>query len=126
MKEKKPVGAPRGNQNARKHGLYSRVLDEDQKLELGKARAVKGIDEEIAVMRVKLLTLLDKYPERIDLQMRAIATIARMVRTRLVICEAFDKCVLERLRRRNDEVGADRLLRRLRAPRNDIFGGGRT
>ena len=91
-----------------------------------KLRAIKGLDEEIAVMRVKLLTLLDKYPERIDLQMRAIATIARMVRTRLVICEAFDKCVLERLRRRNDEVGADRLLRRLRAPRNDVFGGGRT
>ena len=28
MTEKKPIGAPRGNQNARKHGLYSRVLGE--------------------------------------------------------------------------------------------------
>ena len=28
MIEKKQRGAPKGNQNARKHGLYSRVLDE--------------------------------------------------------------------------------------------------
>ena len=59
-----------GNQNARKHGFYSRVLDEAQKLQLDQARKVEGIDEEIAIMRVKLLTLLEKYPERIDLQMR--------------------------------------------------------
>ena len=96
MREKKPVGAPRGNQNARKHGLYSRVLDENQRLQLARARAVKGIDEEIAIMRVKLFTLLEKYPERVELQIRAIATIARMVRTRLRINEAFDKCFVPR------------------------------
>jgi len=79
-----------GNQNARKHGLYSRVLDEAQMLQLEKARAVKGLDEEIAIMRVKLLTLLDEYPERIDLQMRAIATIARMMRTRFDTSAAVD------------------------------------
>jgi len=99
MKEKKPVGAPRGNQNARKHGLYSRVLDEDQMLQLDRARAVKGIDEEIAAMRVKLRTLLEKYPGRIDLQMRATGTIARMVRTRSNIGKAVDNCVLARLLR---------------------------
>ena len=96
MTKKKPVGAPRGNQNARKHGLYSRVLDEAQQLQLDKARAVKGLDEELAIMRVKLFTLLDKYPERIELQMRAIATIARMVRTRLRISAAFDNCFVPR------------------------------
>jgi hypothetical protein len=90
MRGKKPVGAPMGNQNARKHGLYSRVLDEAQMLQLDKARAVKGLDEEIAIMRVKLLTLLDEYPERIDLQMRAIATIARMMRTRFDTSAAVD------------------------------------
>ena len=41
MTEKKPVGAPRGNQNARKHGFYSRVLDEAQKLQLDQARDVE-------------------------------------------------------------------------------------
>ena len=85
MTEKKQIGAPRGNQNARKHGFYSRVLDEAQKLQLDQARDVEGIDEEIAVIRVKLLTLMDQHPQRIDLQLLAATTIARMVRTRFHI-----------------------------------------
>ena len=96
MKEKRPAGAPRGNQNARKHGLYSRVLDEDQQLQLVKSRAVKGLDEEIAILRVKLFTLLDKYPERIELQIGTIAAIGRMVNTRFNISAALDKCFVPR------------------------------
>jgi len=51
MTEKKPIGAPRGNQNARKHGFYSRVLDEAQKLQLDEAREVEGIDEAICPLQ---------------------------------------------------------------------------
>ena len=43
MTEKKPIGAPRGNQNARKHGFYSRVLNEAKNIQLGEARDVEGI-----------------------------------------------------------------------------------
>jgi hypothetical protein len=82
MTEKKRRGPPRGNQNARKHGFYSQVLDEAQTLQLDEAREVEGIDEEIAILRVKLLSLIDKHPDRIDLQMAAANTITRMVRTR--------------------------------------------
>ena len=32
-KVKKKRGAPKGNQNARKHGLYSKVLDEAEQLD---------------------------------------------------------------------------------------------
>ena len=85
MMEKKPTGAPRGNQNARKHGFYSRVLNESRKLQLVDAREVEGIDEEIAVVRVKLLSLIEDHPDHVDLQLRAAATIARMVRTRFEI-----------------------------------------
>ena len=85
MTEKKPIGAPRGNQNARKHGFYSRVLDEAQKLQLDQAREVEGLDEEIALMRVKLLTLMNEHPERIDLQMLAMTNLTSMVRTRFQI-----------------------------------------
>ena len=44
MIEKKQRGAPRGNQNARKHGFYSRVLDEALKVHLDEAREVVCID----------------------------------------------------------------------------------
>ena len=82
MTEKKQRGAPKGNQNARKHGFYSQVLDEAETLQLDEAREVEGIDEEIAILRVKLLSLISNHPDRIDLQMAAANTITRMVRTR--------------------------------------------
>jgi len=85
MTEKKKRGALKGNQHARTHGLYSQVLDEAEKLQLDEARSIEGIDEEIAILRVKLLTLIDEHPERIDLQMLAASTITRMVCTRYSI-----------------------------------------
>ena len=65
---KRRRGAPKGNQNARKHGFYSQVLDETDKLNLEDARDMDGLDEEIAIMRVKLLRLISDHPDRIDLQ----------------------------------------------------------
>ena len=41
-------GAPAGNQNARKHGFYSRVLDEEEQLDFEQATSVEGLDDEIA------------------------------------------------------------------------------
>ena len=84
MKLKKR-GAPKGNQNARKHGFYSQVLDESEKLQLEQALGIEGIDEEIAILRVKLRTLIDKQPDRLDLHFEAANTIARLVRTRYSI-----------------------------------------
>jgi hypothetical protein len=82
MKEKKKRGAPKGNQNARTHGFYSRVLNDAQKVRLADAREVEGLEEEIAVLRVKLMTLIEEYPERIDLQIHAAYTISRLLCTR--------------------------------------------
>jgi hypothetical protein len=81
----KKRGAPKGNQNARKHGFYSQVLDESEKLQLEQALGIEGIDEEIAILRVKLRTLIDKQPDRLDLHFEAANTIARLVRTRYSI-----------------------------------------
>ena len=81
----KKRGAPKGNQNARKHGFYSQVLNEAEKLSLEQACGVEGIDEEIAILRVKLRELIEKEPDRIDLHLNAANTIARLVRTRYSI-----------------------------------------
>ena len=45
-------GAPKGNQNARKHGFYSRALTEAEKVELEEASYVEGVDQEIALLRI--------------------------------------------------------------------------
>ena len=75
-------GAPEGNQNARKHGFYSKVLDETEQLDFELATGVEGIDDEIALLRVKIKSLLEHDPENIKLIMQATNTLARLVRTR--------------------------------------------
>ena len=88
-------GPPTGNQNARKHGFYSRALDEADKLEIDELRGVEGIDDEIALLRWKLRELIENEPERIDLHMEAANTIARLVRTRYQISKEQKKSLKE-------------------------------
>lgn len=79
---KRKRGALKGNQNARKHGFYSKVLDEAEQLELKAAREIEGIDDEIALLRVKIHSLLEKDPDNIKLIMDATNTLARLLRTK--------------------------------------------
>ena len=51
-------------------------------MELEEAATIEGLNNEIAILRLKLRQLLEEYPERIDLQMRAANTLARLIRTR--------------------------------------------
>jgi hypothetical protein len=75
-------GGQKGNQNARKHGFYAKVLDEAEKLDFETATDVSGIDDEIALLRVKIKSVLEKDPENIKLIMQATNMLARMVKTR--------------------------------------------
>jgi hypothetical protein len=104
MTEKKKCGAPKGNQNARKHGFYSRVLHKSQLQHLGRALEVEGLDEEIAVLRVKLLTLINEHPDRIDLQMVAASTIARLVRTKFHISAGQKKSLKDAITKALTEI----------------------
>ena len=79
--DRKRGGQP-DNQNARKHGFYSRVLDEAEQLDFELATGVEGIDDEIALLRTKIKSVLRHSPERIDLIMQAINTLARLVRAK--------------------------------------------
>jgi len=88
-------GAPKGNQNARKHGFYSKVLDEVEQLDLELASGVEGIDDEIALLRVKIKSLLEHDPENIRLIMQATNTLARLVRTRYNIAKEQRKGLKE-------------------------------
>ena len=75
-------GAPKGNQNARKHGFYAKVLDEAERLDFELASGVEGFDDEIALLRVKIKSLLENEPENISLLMQATNALARLVKTK--------------------------------------------
>jgi len=94
-KAERKRGAPKGNQNARKHGFYSKVLDEAEQLDFELATGVEGIDDEIALLRVKIKSLIAHDPDNIRLIMQAANTLARLVRTRYNISKEDKKGLKE-------------------------------
>lgn len=78
-RRKKRRGAPLGNQNARKHGFYSRVLTPEQLRRLPKARAMDGFDQETALIRLRLGALMAQSDPNFTLFFRAMGTFIRMI-----------------------------------------------
>ena len=85
-------------------GFYGRALDEAEKLELEEASHIEGIDEEIALLRLKLRELLEEQPERIDLHFEAANIIARLVKTRYQITKEQKKSLKEAIQKVLTEV----------------------
>ena len=95
MPAKRKRGTPKGNQNARKHGFYSKVLNEAEQLDFELASGVEGIDDEIALLRVKIKSLIAHDPENIKLIMEATNTLARLVKTKYNITKEQKKGLKE-------------------------------
>ena len=85
-------------------GFYSRALEEAEQLELEEASHIEGIDQEIALLRVKLRELLEKQPDRIDLHFEAADIIARLVKTRYQISKEQKKSLKEAIQKVLTEV----------------------
>ena len=92
---KRKKGASKSNQKAKKPGLYSRALDEADQLDFELAVGVNGIDDEIALLRVKIKSILSHDPENIKLIMQATNTLARLVKTRYNISKEQKKGLKE-------------------------------
>ena len=88
-------GAPKGNQNARKHGFYSKVLDEAEQIDYELATEVEGIDDEIALLRAKVKSVLAHDPDNIKLIMQAMNILAKLVRTKYNISKDDKKGLKE-------------------------------
>jgi len=77
--EKKPHLFEKGNQAARKHGYYSNVLDAEQQQDFEQAINVEGLDEEIALMRVKIKSLIQKDPDNLKLITQAFNALTKLI-----------------------------------------------
>lgn len=66
----------------RARGFYDTVLEEAERAALESARAVDGLDEEIALLRVKLQAALAERPEDHDLLLKSVSLLVRAVATR--------------------------------------------
>jgi hypothetical protein len=59
--------------------FYGRALSEAERLSLAEALEVEGFDEEIAALRVRLRTAIEKYPEDLPLMLRGMDVLRRLV-----------------------------------------------
>ncbi len=88
----------------KKPSFYSRVLDEAERLEFEEVRGMEGLDEEIAVLRLKLRSLLEDGPENLRLALDTASAIARLVRTRYNISKEQRKSLKQAIARVLTEI----------------------
>ena len=87
--------AKKGETKGKKRGFYGLVLDEAERLELEEAGGIEGLDEEIALLRVKLRDIIAAEPERVELYLKMADTIAKLVKTRYNISKEQKKSLKE-------------------------------
>jgi hypothetical protein len=78
---KRGRGGQPGNQNARKHGFYSKTLDEQGKKDYEDAKSVMGLEDEIALIRAKIMGILRNDPNNMRVLNEALATLCRLFET---------------------------------------------
>lgn len=85
----------RKNPVSKKPSFYARVLDEAEQLDFEIASGLNGMDEEIALLRVKIKSALGDDPDNIKLLVDAAKTLERLVRTRYSISKEQRKGLKE-------------------------------
>jgi hypothetical protein len=93
----KKTGAPKRNQSAKQRGFYEKVLDEAEQLDFELAAGVNGIDDEIALLRVTIKSILGDGddPKKIKLLVEATNALERLIRTRYKISKEQRKGLKE-------------------------------
>lgn len=62
--------------------FYDSALGEAERVSLPQAREIEGLEEEIALLRVKLKSAITQHPENMTLVLKGIAMIIRAVATK--------------------------------------------
>ena len=76
---KRKRGGQSGNQNARTHGFYSRSLTPEQQEQLRSASSLLDLDQEIALVRLKIRSILDTDPDNHEALLLATSLLTRMI-----------------------------------------------
>jgi hypothetical protein len=84
---------PGGKRNKSKQSFYARALDEAEGLDFELAQDVEGIDDEIALLRVKIKSILESDPDNIKLIAEATNALSRLVIARYKMGSAHKKAL---------------------------------
>jgi hypothetical protein len=89
----------------KKSGFYAKVLDEAEKLDFEAAGELEGIDEEIAILRVKIKGILEEDTKNIELIMAATNMLAKLIKTRYTISKKEEKSLGENIKNIIRDIG---------------------
>ena len=78
-------------------GFYEEALTEAERLRLPRAQGVKGIDDEIALLRVRLLGYAERNPEKLDVLMQGVALLTRAVAVRYRLSPKSQQDLMENI-----------------------------
>jgi hypothetical protein len=68
-------------------GFYTKVLKEAEKMDFETVNGLEGLDDEIALLRVKIKALVKRDPQNTRLFMDATNLLAQLVKTRYYISD---------------------------------------
>jgi len=71
--------AKRADRKRSRDGFYERVLSEAERVLLPQAAGVQGLEQEIALLRVKLATVVQEHPENLPLMLRGVELLVKAV-----------------------------------------------
>ena len=91
------------------HNFYRRALSEAEQLELGEAKEVEGLDDEIALLRVRLKRALEERPKDLKLLLRGLDLLVKAVAARYRLSPKARKDLAENLAATLNSLG-DQLL----------------
>ncbi len=71
--------AKRAGRKQPRDGFYGRALSEAERVLLPQAAEVQGLEQEIALLRVKLATVVQEHPQNLPLMLRGVELLVRAV-----------------------------------------------
>ncbi len=101
------AAARRARASAR--NFYHQALDRAERLDLERAQEIEGLDDEIALMRVRLKRAMKEHPQDVQLLMKGLEILARAVGARYRLSPKSRKDLAENLAATLNSLG-DQLL----------------
>ena len=89
--------------------FYGRALDQAERLDLEEAQEIEGLDDEIALMRVRLKRAVEKHPEDVQLLVKGLDILVRAVGARYRLSPKSRRDLAENLAAALNSLG-DQLL----------------
>jgi hypothetical protein len=105
---KRARALPTGRQAAARN-FYRQALDQAERLDLERAQEIEGLDDEIALMRVRLKRAVQEHPQDVQLLVKGLDILMRAVGARYRLSPKSRKDLTENLAATLNSLG-DQLL----------------